>query len=175
MTETEKKTLSLADFASRAVEGEEIEQELRNGKTLVCRVFTPTQADAIAVQGIMADIVKVAQRMKDENDAGAEEASLAFKLGFECLRACVRDESGIDIPDPAFVDLFGQLPAQSKLMLKCQDLCGVSMMVVPTFTNEAVVRGIKESIEEQEKAAQAAAQAAKINKRARKRKKVKET
>ena len=55
MADEENKTISLSEFANRALEGEEFKQELADGRFLTCRVFTPTQADALAIQGIMAE------------------------------------------------------------------------------------------------------------------------
>ena len=87
--------------------------------------------------------------MKTEDDIDPEDSALAYKLGFECLRACLKDESGAPIPDPAFVDLFSQLPYRSDLMTKCQDLCGVSLMVIPPFSNADAAKRMKEDVERQ--------------------------
>ena len=147
MTE-EAKTISLVEFADRAVQGREFTQELKSGEILSCRVHTPKQADAMAVRKIMLQITKIAETMKDKSDITAEQASLAYTIGLECLRACVRDESGAEIPDEGFVDLFSKLPYQSELMTKCQELCGCGMFIVPPFDNADVIKALKEEIRE---------------------------
>ena len=150
----EHKTLSLAEFANRAIQGEEITQALTDGTTLNCRVFTPTQADTMAIQKIMVKLARTAQKMKTEDDVEPEEAANAYTLGFECLRACLKDESGMEIPDPAFVDLYRNLPYKSDLMIRCQELCGVSMMVIPPFDNAKAAADLKKDLERQVAAAE---------------------
>ena len=146
MAEEKSRTITLAEFARRAVEGEEIEQELVDGSVLKCRVHAPTQEFLLAIQGMMSRIFRVAESMRGGGDVSDDDASLIYRIGLECLRACVKDESGAEIPDPAFVDLFGNLPVQSGLMLKCQDLCGASMIQIPPLSNAEVADRVKDGV-----------------------------
>ena len=142
MTSEQHKTISLSEFAERAVKGESLEQKLNGGETLSVRVFTPDQESVIEVQRMMARVVKAATTAASEADISEADATLAYDMGFACLRACVRTEDGGEIPDAAFVDLFSKLPYKSDLMLRCQDLCGVGMMVIPPLDTKAAVEAM---------------------------------
>ena len=132
-TEDTPKTISLSEFAARAVDGEAMEQELNGGETVSLRVFTPAQEATLGVQRIWTRILALAHSAASLDDIPDEQLALAYELGFACLRACVRDENGAEIPDAAIVDLFSKLPYESPLMTRCQEMCGVSsrLMTIP--------------------------------------------
>ena len=141
MTE-ERKTISLSEFAERAVEGEALEQELTSGERVAVRIFTPEQADVIAVQRLLSRIVKAAGAADREADIPEEDAALIYEMGFACLRACVRADGGGEVADAALVDLFSKLPYKSDLMVRCQDLCGVKMLAIPPLDATAAVKAM---------------------------------
>ena len=159
-TPEEHRTLSLSEFAERALEGEAMEQELTDGRRVALRVFAPTQADLMAAQKLMMRIVKVADAAGKEADIGEDDAVLAYELGLACLRACVRDENGAQIGDAALSDLFGKLPYKAPVMIRCQELCGVGLMSVPPLDIKAAAEAIGAE-------AKAAAEAAKPNRKSR--------
>ena len=160
MTAEQHRTISLAEFAERATEGEAFEQTLTTGETLAVRIFTPEQADVLGVRKLMMKLVKVADAATREADIPEDDAAAIYEMGFACLRACVRDEGGGEIADAAFVDLFAKLPYKSDLMLRCQDLCGVSLMKIPPLDVQAAVEAIGGEVK-------AAAEAAKPNRKTR--------
>ena len=160
MTE-EHKTISLSEFAERAVEGEALEQELTNGERVALRVFTPEQADVIAVQRLLARIVKAVGAADREADIPEEDAALIYDMGFACLRACVRAEGGGEIADAAFTDLFSKLPYKSDLMIRCQDLCGVKMLTIPPLDATAAIKAMTDEVKAAAKPNRKARRAAK--------------
>ena len=140
------KTISLSEFAARAVEGEPLEQELTSGETVAARVFTPDQSAVVAVQRIWNRILKTASAASTLSDISDTDLTLAMDLGFACLRACVRDESGAAIPDEAFVDLFAKLPFNSPLMVRCQELCGApaTLFQIPPFNPNLAIKALRD-------------------------------
>ena len=141
--ETKHETISLSEFASRATEGEATEQELDDGSIVALRVFAPEQDILIAAQKLMTRLAKLAAMASRPTDISEDDAMIPYELGFLCLRGCVRDEKGAEIPEAAVADLFRRLPYKSALMLKCQDLVGVSMMVIPPLKGDVAIKAMQ--------------------------------
>ena len=149
MASTESnKTISLAEFAERATQGQALEQKLETGETVAVRVFTPPQADMLDVQRLMVRIFKVAESVKREADISEDNATLAYELGLRCLQACVRADDGAEMPDAALVALFSSLPYKSALMVRCQELCGVTMISIPPINNALAIEAVKQEADE---------------------------
>ena len=142
----EHTTITLSDFAARALEGEAMTVALRDDSKVELRVFSPAETDLIAVQRLMMRIVKAADAMTSEADISDDDATLAYELGLAALHACVRDENGEPIADAAIVDLFSRLPYKSPLMLRCQELCGVSLMTVPPLDGKVAIEAMKTEV-----------------------------
>ena len=139
---TECKTISISEFASRAAEGETVEAPLNDGTVVALRLFSPPEDDLITVQKIMMKIVSVASAATAETEIAEDDATLAYELGIACVRACVRDDGGERIADMAVVNLFSKLPYKSPLMVRCQELCGVSMMIIPPLDTMAAAEAM---------------------------------
>ena len=137
MASEEHKTISLAEFIERSEKGEAVEQRLEDGTTIELRVFTPAQADLLEVHRIFGRMV--GGKAERESDIPDDTAASIFSLGIGCLQACVKDEHGNGLPDVAAVDLFSRLPYQSPLLTKCQELCGVGVVTIPTLDLRKVV------------------------------------
>lgn len=144
----EHKTITLVEFAKRATEGEVVEQELTGGERIEARVFTPDQTDLLDVQKIMMRIVRVADTARSQTDIADDDATLAYELGLAALRACVRDDDGERVPDIAVVELFSKLPYKAALMVRCQELCGVTMISVPPIDNAMALEAVKQEAAE---------------------------
>ena len=144
MTKETHKTISLSAFAQRALEGEAMEQELSTGEVLDVRVHTPDQGDMLAVRKIMIKIVKVADAARKETEIADDDATLAYELGLSALAACIRDDDGERLPGAAIVDLFAKLPYKSALMVRCQELCGVTMISVPPLDDATAIQVLQE-------------------------------
>lgn len=139
MTKETHKTISLSEFAERALQGEVIEQELTTGERVDVRVHTPDQGALLAVRKIMIKIVKVADTARKEADIDDADATLAYELGLAALEACVRDDDGQPLPGAVIVDLFCKLPYKAAAMVRCQELCGVTMISVPPLDDAAAI------------------------------------
>ena len=131
MASEEHKTISLAEFIERSEQGEAVEQRLEDGTTISVRIHTPAQADLLGLHRIFGRMVS--SSADKESDISDETASSIFALGIDCLRACIKDEDGNALPDAVAVDLFSRLPYQSPLLTKCQELCGVGIVNIPTL------------------------------------------
>ena len=155
------KTISLSEFANRALEGETIEQELTDGTRLDVRVHAPDQQTLISAQRLMVRIIQVADTARRETDITDDDATLAYELGLAVLAGCVRDDDAEPLPDQALVKLFSMLPHKSAVMTRCQELCGVDMFTVPPVSNSVALEVVREE------AAELAAQVAKPNRKTR--------
>lgn len=155
------KTLTLSEFADRAINGEIIEQEMVGGPKAVpqrvaIHVHTPTQDDLLKVQRLMVRISQVASAAKSQAEISDDDATLAYELGLAALSACVRTETGERLPDEGIVHLFGGLPYKSDVMTRCQELCGVTMITVPPLDNAMAIEAVKtEAVELAKQAAKA--------------------
>lgn len=158
MTKETHKTISLSEFAERALHGEAIEQELTTGERVDVRVHTPDQGALLAVRKIMIKIVKVADTARKEADIDDADATLAYELGLSALAACVRDDDGQPLPGAVIVDLFSKLPYKSDVMVRCQELCGVTMISVPPLDDAAAIEVLQVEAESIATEAKAAAQ-----------------
>ena len=147
MSDEEHKTLTLSEFAERALQGEIIEQEMVGGpkaapQRVAIHVHTPRQDDLLKAQGLMVRIANVASKATRETDITEDDATLAYELGLTVLAACVRTATGERLPDAGIVHLFGGLPYKSEVMTRCQELCGVTMISVPPLDNAAAIEAV---------------------------------
>ena len=143
MTTETNKTLTLSEWADRAINGEIIEQEMSNGERVAVHVHTPPQDDMLAVQRLMVRISQVASAAKSQSEISDDDATLAYELGLAALAACVRNEEGGRLTDEGIVHLFGQLPYKAAVMTRCQELCGVTMITVPPLDNAVAIEAVK--------------------------------
>lgn len=142
------KTLTLSEFANRALDGEIIEQEIAHGpkaapQRVAVHVHTPSHDDLLKAQRLMVRISQVAAAAKSETEISDDDATLAYELGLAVLSACVRDEEGDRLTDEGIVHLFGGLPYKSAVMTRCQELCGVTMITVPPLDNALAIEAVK--------------------------------
>ena len=166
MTSENNKTLTLSEFANRALDGQIITQEIVGGpksvpQRVAVHVHTPTQTDLLKVQRLMVRISQVASAASAETDISDDDATLAYELGLAALAACVRDEEGNRLEDEGIVHLFAGLPYKSAVMTRCQELCGVTMITVPPLDNALALEAVKTE------AAEVAKSADKLNRKAR--------
>ena len=145
---TENKTITLAEFVERAEHGEEIVQELTSGESMSVRVFTPSREDIISIHRMFNRMADIFTKMDSGEDIPEEDSAIGYEFGFNLLRVCVRDGDGGEIPDRAFVDLYRSLPRQSKLMVRCQELCEINAAVqIPPLNRTGIIDAMKEAVE----------------------------
>ena len=148
MTKETHKTITLNEFASKALHGEAIEQELTDGTRVDVFVHAPGQDTLLTAQRLMVRMVQVADSARKETDISDDDATLAYELGLVVLAGCVRDEHGEPLADPVLVKLFRMLPHRSAVMTRCQELCGVDMITVPPVSNSLAIEAVRKDVAE---------------------------
>ena len=148
MTKETHKTITLDEFASKALHGEAIEQELTDGTRLDVFVHAPGQDTLLTAQRLMVRMVQVADAARKETDISDDDATLAYELGLVVLAGCVRYENGVELQDQALVKLFSMLPHRSAVMTRCQELCGVDMITVPPVSNTLAIEAVRKDVAE---------------------------
>ena len=149
MTDQAPKTLTLSEFAERALQGEEVKQKMNDGTEVSVRVFTPGQQALMEVQKLWMRVVKLADSPTPVDDIDGDDATLAYAVGVASLAACVRDEGGEPVPEQVIVNLFANLPYKADLMTKCLDMCGVpsELFSVPPLSGNAAIKVLRDEVE----------------------------